>query len=235
MVLATRKLDPYYTISIMDGAPAPKSLPNEPGWPAELVLRKGSGFGDGRHETTQLCLLALGYLLRSQCCPQRMLDFGAGNGVLGIAAALRGARVESVEIDATALAEAKVNAELNGVLDRFEFRTSMSTPPQHFDVVVANILKRVLLDYAEAITTRVAQHGFLVLSGLTSTDVPEILGKYRPLLPNHRDAIYERGTWRAVLFQPEANTGHDPRQCPDAAAPDTVNALTETSDANRLP
>jgi ribosomal protein L11 methyltransferase len=195
-------LDPYYRLSILDGWAAPSTTETTDSWPTELRLVKGVGFGDGRHETTQLCLLALGYLLRTRCRPERILDFGAGNGVLGIAGALRGVRVEAVEVDERALAEARINAQLNGVSERFDFRTSMSSPPSSFEIVMANILKRVLLDYAEALTTRVDSRGYLVLSGLTSTDVPEILGIYRALLPRHRGDVYERGTWRAVLFSP---------------------------------
>jgi ribosomal protein L11 methylase PrmA len=47
-----------------------------------------------------------------------------------------------------------------------------------FDLVVANILSAVLLDYSEALIRRVARSGFLVLSGLTSTDVPSLLSRW---------------------------------------------------------
>ncbi len=47
---------------------------------------------------------------------KRVLDFGAGSGVQGIAAALAGAaRVEASEIDPFALAALALNAEANGV------------------------------------------------------------------------------------------------------------------------
>lgn len=46
---------------------------------------------------------------------RRVLDFGAGGGVVGIAAALVGARVLASELDPVAIEAIRLNAELNGV------------------------------------------------------------------------------------------------------------------------
>ena len=46
---------------------------------------------------------------------KRVLDFGAGGAVEGIAAALAGARVTVADIDPMAISAALINAELNGV------------------------------------------------------------------------------------------------------------------------
>jgi len=193
---------PYYQIVYGDAIEPGLGLTNGTPGPRPITIAPGKGFGDGRHETTQLCLLAIGYLLRSQIAPKRMLDFGAGNGILGIAAALTGAKVECVEIDEFALDEARRNAALNGVLSAFEFRTTLSAPPVTFELIGANILLSVLIDFAEQLTQRLATNGYLVLSGLTATDVPSLLGKYRSLLPQHRHNVFERGEWRAILFAP---------------------------------
>ena len=51
------------------------------------------------------------------CRNKTVLDFGAGSGVVGIAAALAGAsRVICCDIDPTALMACKANADLNGVV-----------------------------------------------------------------------------------------------------------------------
>jgi len=171
-----------------------------------LLLEAGKGFGDGRHETTQLCLLALAYLMRIVPRigprPVRVLDFGAGNGVLSIAAACAGATVDAVEIDATALAEARHNAHLNNVAERIDLREALGSPETPYDVVVANIQLVVLLAHAPVLGSCLAPAGHLVLSGLVSTDVPAIFAEYRPRLPGHRAEVYERGEWRAILFSP---------------------------------
>jgi predicted nicotinamide N-methyase len=65
---------------------------------------------------------------------KRVVDFGAGSGVAGIAAALAGAsRVTAVDIDPTALRVAECNAQLNGVtID------SASAVPDDWQVLLAS-------------------------------------------------------------------------------------------------
>jgi predicted nicotinamide N-methyase len=66
----------------------------------------------------------------------RVLDFAAGSGLAGIAAAMRGAVVECAELDPLALAACRLNAALNGV--------SLATPegdmvgsPNRWDLILA--------------------------------------------------------------------------------------------------
>lgn len=108
---------PYYRLG-------PPGTPGAPGL-VHLPLAPGRAFGDGRHETTQLCLLAIAVLTRRAPRPLSVLDFGAGNGVLSIAAARAGAQVDAVEIDAIARAEIAVNARLNDVTDRVSVREEL--------------------------------------------------------------------------------------------------------------
>jgi predicted nicotinamide N-methyase len=65
---------------------------------------------------------------------QRVVDFGAGSGVAGIAAALAGARsVIAVDTDATARRVAEHNAAVNGV----RLRSASEVPPD-WDVLLAS-------------------------------------------------------------------------------------------------
>ena len=180
-------------------------LPGDGGVPEgslrPLLVSTGAGFGVGTHPTTQLCLLALGHLLRAYPTPARVLDFGAGSGILGIAAARHArAKVEAVEIDEAAREHARQTAHLNGVSALVSVRETLSEPPSTFDLVVANILRQVLLDYADALCARQSRAGHMVLSGLLATDVPAILARYSPELAPMRPGVYERGEWRAVLY-----------------------------------
>jgi ribosomal protein L11 methyltransferase len=165
-----------------------------------LKILPGRGFGVGTHETTQLCLLALGHLLRAGKKPSRVLDFGTGSGILAIALALSGTRVEAIDIDELALEHARQNARLNGVESLIDFRAQLSEPTEPFDIVISNILNQVLLDHADALAERQSRQGRMILSGLLPTDVPAILGRYKPLLAPMRPQIYERGQWRTVVF-----------------------------------
>lgn len=160
-----------------------------------IVLAPSKAFGDGTHETTRMCLQALGaYAPRT---PFRMLDVGSGTGILSIGAAKLGGQPLGIEIDEAANASAHENALLNGLDVAF----STAWPTGSFDVVVANILRDVLLALAPDITSRLARPGLLVLSGLVSTDVPAIVARYAPLLEGRRPDVFERDAWRSLVWR----------------------------------
>ena len=69
---------------------------------------------------------------------KRVLDFAAGSGVQGIAAALAGAaRVEASEIDRFALAALALNAEANGVALELRDADVIDLPNPGWEVVLA--------------------------------------------------------------------------------------------------
>ncbi len=165
-----------------------------------IRLAEGPGFGDGRHPTTQLCLQALA-ALAPRARAWRLLDFGSGSGVLSIAGALLGATVDAVEIDALAVAHAERNLRANGVAGAARQVPSLGEAAGPFDFVVANILRGVLVAHAEPLARHRAPGGTLVLSGLVSTDVPEVGAKYAALLGGARPEVYERGEWRGLVWR----------------------------------
>ena len=220
----TVELPPYFCVLPADGEVCGRSDDSR-----IIRIRDRGAFGNGTHETTQLCLLALGYLLRARSQPANVLDVGAGAGVLAIGAALRGAIVDAVEIDPVALESAKENIHLNGVDQTVRLNTVLREPPQAFDVVVANILAGVLLDLAEPLCRRVASSGHLVLSGLLGTDVPAVVARYLPLLTDKRVGVHERGLWRAVVFSPDQRASDDRAGAADEATE------PRTSRASRIP
>jgi ribosomal protein L11 methyltransferase len=134
-----------------------------------------------------------------------MLDFGSGSGILAIAAAKLGAQVRAIEIDQRALEHAHANACLNCVSDRITLGHVLEPADQTFELVVANILRRVLLEQAPGLAARVAHGGALVLSGLLSTDVPEVSVRYASLFGGRRPEIYERDGWRALAWRAQCS------------------------------
>ncbi len=66
---------------------------------------------------------------------KRVLDFGSGSGVAGIAAALAGAEVVACDIDPDALLATTINAEANGVI--IERCDSFEACEGEFDLVLA--------------------------------------------------------------------------------------------------
>lgn len=177
--------------------------------PGDVILKinPGAGFGTGTHETTQLCLEAIGETSqRNSLNGQPVLDFGSGSGILSIGAALLGAQVHGVEIDPLAIDNALENAELNGVAGRVRYSRSLEeladsagqTGP--YPLVIANILKPVLLEFAPELVRRMPPSGALILSGLIEKDVADVAAKYSELLGGRKPVCKERGEWRALVW-----------------------------------
>jgi ribosomal protein L11 methyltransferase len=118
-----------------------------------------------------------------------MLDFGSGSGILAIGAARLGAVVDAVEIDALAGAHGERNARANCVDDRIRHARTLEGTRGPFDFAVANILRSVLLEFAGALVSRLAPGATLVLSGLVSTDVPEVSVHYGSLLGDEAGGV----------------------------------------------
>jgi ribosomal protein L11 methyltransferase len=174
-----------------------------PGWeeyipaPAEIVIRlePGMAFGTGLHPTTRLCLEALERHLAPRCT---VLDVGTGSGVLAIAAAKQGARsVLALDADPAAVTVARENVASNGVSDIVTVQHG-SLPggdavPWHFvidgvldlldigtfDLILVNILARVIIGMAPALAARLASQGQLVASGLIESQEQEVVEALR--------------------------------------------------------
>ena len=84
----------------------------------------------------------------------------------------------SVEIDPLARDNAKLNYRLNQVSEKVEASGTLLSESEPFDLVVANILKPVLLDFADDLLKRLRKEGVLILSGLLQKDVEEVRAKY---------------------------------------------------------
>jgi ribosomal protein L11 methyltransferase len=168
-----------------------------------IILGSGPGFGDGRHETTQLCLQAVASFARRDGTAWRMLDFGSGSGILAVGAAKLGAIVDAVEIDEAAIESAAYNATCNAVAGRIRFARTLGEANGPYDVIVANILRAVLVEHAEALSARLREGGAVVLSGLVATDVPDVSAAYCRFL-RRRPEIVSLGEWHALAWLPAA-------------------------------
>jgi ribosomal protein L11 methyltransferase len=168
-----------------------------------LRINPGAGFGTGTHETTQLCLRAIGEraLARGGSLQgERVLDFGSGSGILSIGAALAGGQVDGVEIDRLAIDNAVENAELNGVSGRVKFAQTLESAKGAYPLVIANILKPVLIEFAPELARRLAPQGTVILSGLIDKDVSEVAERYSAFL-GCAPSRYELNEWRALIFR----------------------------------
>ena len=150
-----------------------KLAPND----IEISLDPGMAFGTGTHPTTQLCLEALERLVKPA---QDVLDLGSGSGILSIAAAKLGARkVLALDIDPIAVDTTADNARANGVGDRIIAEQgsleNVLGSARRFDLVIVNILARVILQMTEqALGTIVRPGGSAIFSGIIDSQLDEV-------------------------------------------------------------
>jgi ribosomal protein L11 methyltransferase len=163
-----------------------------------LVLRvdPARAFGTGTHETTRLCLDALARLAGERTLG-RVLDLGAGTGILAVAAArLRARRVAATDLDLEATTSIRHHARLNDVeILVVQADGGRAFKPGIFDLVLANLTAPLLVERAGEIMGLVAAGGRLVLSGLLETEARDVLTTYRvfPLLSRST-----AGEWAAL-------------------------------------
>ncbi|MFW5909962.1 MAG: 50S ribosomal protein L11 methyltransferase [Thiohalospira sp.] len=143
-----------------------------------LRLDPGLAFGSGTHATTALCLQ---WLDAHPPEGRTVLDYGAGSGVLAVAAALLGATdILAVDNDPQAVTATLENARANGVADRIHSRAVADDPGGTADLVLANILAGTLRELAPELAARTRPGGDLVLSGILQEQVEEVATAYRP-------------------------------------------------------
>jgi len=153
--------------SWLDCAPAPDDI--------VIQLDPGMAFGTGLHPTTQMCLAALENLISPGA---GVLDLGTGSGILAIAAAKLGAgRVLAVDNDPVAVETAQGNVADNGVPSVVSVQCgSLAQVSGCYDLVVVNILARVIVDMArEGLAAHVRPGGRLVAAGIIEDQEPEVV------------------------------------------------------------
>lgn len=162
-----------------------------------IEIEAALAFGTGHHGTTVGCLQAWNDLIKARRFG-KVLDVGAGTGVLAIAAARTGARLaRGTDIDAPSVRIARENATLNGARAEFVHASGLghqrvrSAAP--YDLVFANILAPPLVALAQDIRGALRPGGVAILSGLLRTQERRVLAAYRSrgfrlLRRIHRDA-----------------------------------------------
>ena len=178
------------------------ALAHEHGGRAKIWVEASEAFGTGHHGTTWGCLMALEAVLRQRRV-KRVLDVGAGSGVLALAAAAQGAEALAIEIDHRAAAIAKINARQNKLAQRVRVIAgdgARSIAGRQFDLVFANILMRPLIKLAPKLAPAVAPGGTLVLSGLLRGQAPLVRQAYasRGLVLERR---IPREAWTTLVWR----------------------------------
>jgi len=169
-----------------------------------LRIEAGAAFGTGHHGTTVGCLQAYDRLIKAKKF-NKVLDVGAGTGLLAIAAARTGSKLAvGTDIDKPSVRISKENAKVNMANARFVHASGLSNKlvaeNAPYDLVFANILARPLISLAQDIKRALVPGGTVILSGLLRTQERMVKAAYlsrgfKVVNRIHRDA------WATLVLQ----------------------------------
>jgi len=167
-----------------------------------LLLDPGLAFGTGTHPTTSLCLQ---WLDAQHLKDLRLIDYGCGSGILGLAALLLGAgKVYGVDNDPQALTATADNCRKNSI-DPAHFPLYLPKPWSQsvasgniapVDGMMANILAGTLIQLAEFLSLQVKSSGWILLSGILREQADSVVAAYAPWFSDF-DVVAE-GDWVRV-------------------------------------
>jgi ribosomal protein L11 methyltransferase len=129
------------------------------------------------------------------------LDLGCGSGVLAIAAARLGwAPVAALDNDPAAVAAARANARANGVSVVVRRHDLRRDPPAVAPTVAANLLRSLLLAWADRLREAPRLPERVIASGLLVAEVDEVAEAFavRGLRERERRRA---GDWAAILLE----------------------------------
>lgn len=181
-----------------------------------LNIQESLAFGSGFHPATILSL----QLIERHVTPNlEVLDLGCGSGILSIAMAKLGAEVYAIDNDAIAV-EATQRAILeNSVNVRVE-QASLGKgsnlghwmggevgeiqsiePAENFDIIVANVFARIIINLSEDLTKALRSDGRLILAGFTIEYEQELIETLSEFELIDRE---QTGDWIALVFRKRA-------------------------------
>lgn len=158
----------------------------------DLVIPASQAFGTGQHATTAGCLTMLDRMRREGVRPRRLIDVGTGTGLLAFAALRLWPQAFATASDIDPVCDLVVteNARLNDVAlgsRRGELLMTIADGMDDpllqlrgpYELLIANILARPLIELAPAFAEAVVPGGHVVLAGLLTTQEADVRRAYR--------------------------------------------------------
>ena len=164
-----------------------------------VALDPGMAFGTGQHATTRMCLAALQEV---EVAGKRVLDLGAGSGILALAAFRLGAEYcLALDIEEQAVSAAQANSSLNEAKDKIDIRLGSleaATGEAQFDLVLANINAAAITGLAVDLAASLRAGGVLFAGGI----IEERLSAPREALASagfRIEGVMAEGDWRTIV------------------------------------
>ena len=170
-----------------------------------IELDPGMAFGTGYHPTTRMCMEALEELVKPGV---KLLDLGAGSGILTILALRLGAgSAVAVDIDPLAVRTARRNLRAAKLLPQVAL-VKGSIPHQavgeaEFDLAVANISARVLTERSDALFSALKPGGALVASGIIQSQSDGVVEAFLAAGLTLQSSMVQDDWTAMVLSKPE--------------------------------
>ena len=182
-----------------------------PSWAAAAVesqellveLDPEMAFGTGEHGSTRTAIRLLANTARAG---KKVLDVGAGSGILSIVAAKLGAEVLAVEADAEAVRTAENNLRRNGVDTRVRvvhLRVTRGVLDLlrgvGFDLIVVNVERSFTEPLLSAFTSLMNEGGELIVAGILEEEAVAVRRAARLVGLEVADMSTDEGWWAGVF------------------------------------
>ncbi len=156
-------------------------------------------FGSGHHATTYSCLDAISDIVKGG---ERVLDVGCGSGILGLACAKLGAKIELCDTDPLSVKSTRENFALNEESCEKLWEGSVDKAQGSYDIVIANIIADVLRLIAPDLKKATKDGGTLILSGILDTKEVLVTPSFETLTLIERK---QRDEWITLIYKKDTN------------------------------
>lgn len=171
------------------------------GIPYEIRIMPKMSFGTGHHATTSMMLESLQDL---DLKGKKVLDFGAGTGVLAILSKMLGAAsVTAIDNDDWAYENCLENVAANHTEIRVLQGSLETVTGSRFDILLANINRHILLQYMQEMKACLLPGGLLLLSGILEAD-EAIIREAAAVAGFSFQTRKEKNNWLCLSFQSTA-------------------------------
>lgn len=161
----------------------------------EVIITPKMSFGTGHHATTHLMIQQMAAIDFNQ---KSVFDFGTGTGVLAILAEKLGAKnIVAIDNDEWSFENTKENIELNNCHQISVSMDDIENIHQHFDIILANINRHILLQYMPIMFKMSNSRGILLMSGLL-TDDEQMVCRAATEAGFMVNKIFNRNNWIAI-------------------------------------